>query len=86
MWPLLVWFALVAAAGLCYPRGPRLSGALFIALGGWTMVLRSVSGPVSGLLAFAPGAFWIVLGVSYWVRFRNTVVRAEHVAYWTAKA
>ncbi|OLE85152.1 MAG: hypothetical protein AUF76_01520 [Acidobacteria bacterium 13_1_20CM_2_65_9] len=33
MWTGLFWFALLAAAGLCYPRRPRTAGALFIGLG-----------------------------------------------------
>jgi hypothetical protein len=86
MFGLFSWFLLLTAAALCYPRRPRLSGALFIVLGGWSIVLRSFSGPGSGLLALGSGAFWVVLGVSYLVRFRSATVRAEHIAHWTAKA
>jgi hypothetical protein len=86
MFGLFSWFALLMAAGLCYPRRPRLSGALFIALGGYSIVLRSLGSPGSGALAFAAGAFWIALGCSYLVRFREQAVRGAHVEYWTAKS
>jgi len=38
-----VWLALLAAAGLCFPRRPRLAGRLFIALGVLSIVLRLAS-------------------------------------------
>ena len=36
----VVWCVLLAAAGLAFPRRPYLSGLLFVALGGWSVILR----------------------------------------------
>jgi len=36
----VIWCALLAAAGLAFPRRPQLSGFLFIALGVWSVILR----------------------------------------------
>ena len=63
MWAGLAWFALLAAAGLCYPRRPRTAGALWIMLGvlsvtmsvernaGWTF------GSTSGLFMIGMGTW-----------------------------
>lgn len=86
VWPLLAWFALLAAAGLCYPRRPRTSGALFIALGLFTTILVLVLSHGSLLAAVGAGVFWIGLGISYVVKYRRPDIREKHVEYWTAKA
>jgi hypothetical protein len=79
------WCALLTAAGLCYPRLPRVSGLLFIALGALSAVLRAASGPISGVPVLVAGSFWFVLGVGYLIKFRHPAVRAAHVAWWTAQ-
>jgi len=80
------WLAILMAAGLCYPRKPRASGALFLLLGVWSVFLQVLSNPAGSVLrAVWFPAFWFVLGVSYLVRFRDPQVRARHVAAWTAK-
>ncbi|MEO8257052.1 MAG: hypothetical protein ABI868_06865 [Acidobacteriota bacterium] len=86
MWPLLAWFALLAAAGLCYPRRPRTAGALFIALGLLTTTVVLVLNRGSLLTSVVPGVFWIGLGASYLVKYRAAAARKQHIDYWTAKA
>jgi hypothetical protein len=86
MWPLLVWFALLTAAGLCYPRRPRTAGALFITLGVLSTILVSVLNHASLLASVVPGVFWLGLGASYLVKYRSPDAREKHVEYWTAKA
>ena len=85
MWTLLLWFALLTAAGLCHPRRPRTSGALFIILGALSvaLTLEQKSGNSLGALG---GVFWIGLGAWYLVKYHNPNVRAKHIEYWTAKA
>jgi hypothetical protein len=78
------WCVLLAAAGLCYPRLPRVSGVLFIALGALSAVLRAASGPISGVPVLVAGSFWFALGVGYLIKFRNPAVRTAHVSHWTA--
>jgi hypothetical protein len=77
------WCAVLTAAGLCYPRLPRVSGVLFIALGVLSAVLRAARGPISGVPVLVAGSFWFALGVGYLIRFRNPAVRAAHVSSWT---
>ena len=86
MWPFLAWLALMAAAGLCYPRRPRTAGALFIALGLLSTTLVLVFNHGSLLASLGAGVFWIGLGASYLVKYRRPDARAKHVEYWTAKA
>jgi hypothetical protein len=83
MWTFLLWLALLAAAGLCYPRRPRTAGALFTVLGVLSIILCLVHG---GVLAQVGGVFWIGLGTSYLVKYRRLDARERHVHYWTAKA
>jgi hypothetical protein len=83
MWPLVLWFALLTAAGLSYPRRPRTSGALWVALGVQSLVLGSL---YRAGFATLGGVYWIGLGAWYLVKYRNPDVRVKHVAYWTAKA
>jgi hypothetical protein len=79
------WCTVLTAAGLCYPRLPRVSGILFIALGALSAVLRAASGPISGVPVLVAGSFWFALGVAYLIKFRNPAVGAAHVSSWTAK-
>jgi hypothetical protein len=85
MWTGLLWIALLAAAGLYYPRRPRLAGTFFIMLGALSAVLAFRAGAGSGTTTFV-GLTWGSLGLSWLMRFRNPDVRAKHVEYWTAKA
>jgi hypothetical protein len=85
MWTGLLWIALLAAAGLCYPRRPRLAGTFFIMLGALSAVLAFRAGAESGTATFV-GLTWGSLGLSWLWRYRNPDVRAKHVEYWTAKA
>jgi len=60
-----IWLALLAAAGLFFPRRPRVSGFLFIALGVLSMFLRYeralVPPPAPTLLGAA--VIWFAIGV-----------------------
>jgi hypothetical protein len=80
------WLAILMAAGLCYPRKPRASGALFLLLAVWSVFLQILSSPAGSVLrAVWFPACWFALGLSYLIRFRDPQVRAKHVAHWTAK-
>ena len=81
---LTVWLMLMATGGLCYPRAPRATGVLFVAAGAFLFVVWTASliGSNLPLNAFISAA----LGFGQLWRFRNAVVRAEHVAAWTGKA
>ena len=85
MWAGLLWFVLLAAALLCYPRRPRTAGTLWIMLGVLSLLnnleryAESWFGPTGGL-------FMIGLGVWYLIKYRSPDVRAKHIEYWTAKA
>src|SRR5688572_18689249 len=85
LWTGLLWFALLAAAGLCYPRRPRTAGAFFIMLGVLSAALSFRGGAGLGAATFV-GLIWFSLGLSWLMRFRNPDIRAKHVEYWTAKA
>ena len=85
MWTGLLWFGLLAAGGLCYPRRPRVAGALFVILGALSAALTLRSG-ASIVAATFIGLTWGLLGLSWLVRYRDRHVRAKHVEYWTAKA
>ena len=85
MWAGLLWFALLTAAGLCYPRRPRTTALLFIALGAISLIPSRVQSSGSGLGEFI-AAFWIALGVWQLVKYRSPNARAKHIEYWTAKA
>jgi hypothetical protein len=84
MWPGILWFGLLTAAMLCYPRRPRLAGFLWIALGLFS--LRLAFEAQRNVLTFLSSAFCIVLGIRYLVKYRTAAARAKHVEYWTAKA
>jgi hypothetical protein len=68
----VIWLTLLAAAGICLPTRPRLSGAFFILLGIWSSVLRLAARgearPLPWIAAFGIGVFWIALGARYLVR------------------
>jgi hypothetical protein len=84
MWPGMLWFGLLAAAMLCYPRRPRTAGMLWIMLGVLSLALNPQRNSMwFGLL---PGVFMIGMGSWYLVKYRNRDVREKHVEYWTAKA
>ena len=85
MWTGLLWFALLTAAGLCYPRRPRTAGMLWIMLGVLSLTLNLQRNPDSWL-APTPGLFMIGMGTWYLIKYRHPDVRAKHVEYWTAKA
>jgi hypothetical protein len=84
MLPFVIWLGLLAAAGLCFPRRPPVSGLLFIALGVWSAILRFTTlgspHPVSLGVALGSGAFWFSIGISILVRFRDPEARSAHVA------
>jgi hypothetical protein len=81
---LTVWLAIMAAAGLCYPRAPRATGVLFVAAGGFLFILWT-----AGAIGDAPpitAATSAALGFGQLWKFRDSSVRAAHVAEWTGKA
>jgi len=83
-----VWLALLAAAGLCFPRRPRLAGRLFIALGVLSIVLRLASlgnvRPASIGIPLGAGVVWFVIGTRQLVKYRDPGAFAAHVRQWTA--
>jgi hypothetical protein len=79
----LLWFALLTAAMLCYPRRPRTAGVLWMMLGTLSLVQSYTR---SAQLGAVSGVFCIGLGIWYLVKYRDADVRAKHVEYWTAKA
>ena len=98
MWTGLLWFVLLAAAGLTYPRRPRTSGMLWIVLGTLSLVMNIQRNGGSSLslamtvqrngdswLGPISGLFMISMGTWYLIKYRNPDVRAKHVKYWTAK-
>lgn len=84
----VIWLGLLAAAGLCFPRRPQMTGVLFILLGVWSSVLRlAASGgarPVPWFTALGMGAVWFAIGISHIRRYADPQARAEHVKSWTA--
>jgi hypothetical protein len=80
---LILFLTILGAAGLCYPRRPRLTGVLFMAAGGYLMTMTAV-GTIGGSPFF--GATWVALGLGMLWRFRDPGVRAAHVAEWTAQS
>ena len=85
MWTGLLCFGLLTVGLLCYPRRPRTTGIFMVALGILSILLQIQQGPPT-LLSSVSGGFFIVMGVSYLVKYRHADVRARHVEYWTAKA
>jgi hypothetical protein len=62
-----IWCALLAAAGLFFPRRPYVSGFLFIALGGWSVCLqlarRGLVSPNSIFISLGVASIWVVMGI-----------------------
>ena len=85
MWTGVPWFALLAAAMLCYPRRPRTAGALWIMLGVLSLSIN-LQRKADSWLALIPALFMIGMGTWYLVKYRHPDVRARHIDYWTAKA
>ena len=62
MWTGMLWFALLAAAMLCYPGRPRTAGTLWIMLGVLSVALKFAReagvgfGPISGLFMIGMGS------------------------------
>ena len=85
----VVWLGLLAAAGLCFPRRPHVTGVLFILLGVWSSVLRfGANGgarPLPWLSVLAAGGIWLGIGISHLVRYRDPLARAAHVRTWTVQ-
>jgi predicted membrane channel-forming protein YqfA (hemolysin III family) len=69
------WLALLAAAGITFPRRPVVSGFLFIALGVCSMVLRYATAnpmvPPPAPVLLGAGAIWFAIGV-------RQILRHEH--------
>ena len=80
---LTVWLAIVGAAGLCYPRRPRMMGALFVAAGGFMFVVwaAGATGNSPPIIAATSAA----LGLGKLWQFRDPAVSATHVDEWTGK-
>ena len=85
MWPGILWFVLLAAAGLCYPRRPRTAGMLWVTLGVLSLTMNTERRP-GGIFGLVPGILMLSIGIWYLIKYRNPDVRAKHVEYWTAKA
>lgn len=85
---LLIWLAVLTAAGLCFPRRPHITGILFILLGVWSSILRLVASgsarPVPWFTALGMGAVWFAIGISHIRRYADPHTRAAHVKSWTA--
>jgi hypothetical protein len=63
----VIWCALLAAAGLSFPRRPYVSGFLFIALGVWSTLLRLMAlergEPASPVVLLGVGVVWFAIGI-----------------------
>jgi hypothetical protein len=68
----VIWCALLAAAGLFFPRRPYVSGFLFIALGGWSVCLQlaslGIASPNSLFIALGVASIWFAVGIRQLVR------------------
>jgi hypothetical protein len=81
---LTIWLMLMGAGGLSYPRKPLATGVLFIAAGAFLLTMW-----ICGLIGSAPpiiAATAAALGFGQLWKFRDSSVRAAHVAEWTGKA
>jgi len=62
-----IWLALLATAGILFPRRPTLSGFVFLALGCWSMFLRASSlDQISRwrpLVLLGVAGVWVVIGI-----------------------
>jgi len=84
MWPGILWFTLLTAGMLSYPRRPRIAGVLWIMLGVLSLTMNVQRN--AGWFGLVPGVFMIGMGSWYVIKYSNADVRAKHVEYWTAKA
>lgn len=76
MLAMTLWCLLLAAAGLCYPRRPRVTGVLFIAQGLGLILTAGKPWPLA-LWSFA-------FGIGCLLKFRDRNVLAAHRAEWIA--
>jgi hypothetical protein len=77
------WLAIMAAGGLCYPRGPRAAGVLFVLAGAFMFTVWA-----AGAIGNNPpitAATSAALGFGQLWRFRDPTARAAHVAEWTRR-
>jgi hypothetical protein len=62
-----IWLALLATAGILFPRRPGLSGVVFLALGSWSMFMRSATlDQISGwrpVVLLGVAGIWFIIGV-----------------------
>ena len=62
-----IWLIVLAAAGLMFPRRPRLSGALFILLGLLSTALQLVARgnlrPNTVAIALGVAGVWFAIGI-----------------------
>jgi predicted membrane channel-forming protein YqfA (hemolysin III family) len=62
-----IWLALFATAGILVPRRPRLSGFAFLALGCWSVFLRSATLDQfpgwRAVVLLGVAAVWFVIGI-----------------------
>lgn len=88
MWASAAWVALLTTALLIFPRRPRTSGVLFLALAAWSMMLRMMQQEhsPSGFSHLAGAVIWLALGLRNLIKYRTAAARANHVSYWTEKA
>ena len=82
MWILTCWLVLMGAAALCYPRRPRTAGTLFLVAGGFMFVVWAVGAIGANPPVIAATSAALGLGTLW--KFRDSAVRAKHVAEWTA--
>ena len=59
----VVWCVLLAAAGLAFPRRPYLSGFLFVALGGWSVILRLLVDGDMRTNVLLSALIWFAIGI-----------------------
>lgn len=71
----------MGAAGLCYPRRPRATGALFILAGVSVWAVVGARYPNVWIVAVSS----LVLGVSTLLKFRNRDSLAPHRASWIGR-
>jgi len=87
MWASLIWVALLTAALLIFPRRPRTSGLLFLALAAWSMLLRMMKQEhsPSGFSNLAGAVIWVAMGLRNLIKYRTAAARAAHQSYWSEK-
>ena len=62
-----IWLALLATAGVLFPRRPRLSGFVFLALGCWSVFLRAAALDQfpgwRALVLLGVAGIWFIIGI-----------------------